>query len=419
MVSKIYREGRDARLFPTVSSGEDRATSIFLSVLDSVVPFRYAMMESIGIRLKKRGSRFITKVHPEFSTRKIDKDIPDGMIILEQDKTWQALIEVKIKREDLDELQLERYLKRVKEFKCNALISISNEMCAAPNMPPLRLATSDRALKRIKHFHWSWMYIQNTAREILTHAEFSNEAEKYILEQFLTFLRDEKSGVLGFTRMSRNWSEFVTKIESERNITQEAYEEVASDWHQEASELSLILSESLNRSVVEVLKFDAPRATEKRLNADVKLLKSKNDLFSEYKIEGVKNKLGVTVDVNRRLYSISLRHDLPIAVKTPSKRIERFLKTFGLEGQHDGVSIFSHWPYVAKPTDTTLFKAIQAANDGDWDDTELIHPEKDTIRFVELKLTRTPGKSVFTSPTKLISNLERDIRLFSAHYIDL
>lgn len=419
MTTKIYREGRDARLFPTVSSGEDRATSIFLSVLNSVEPFRRAMMESVGVRLKKRGSNFITKVHPEFSTRKIDKDIPDGMIILEQDKIWQALIEVKIKRADLDELQLGRYLKRVKEFKCNALITISNEMCAAPDMPPLRLVTSDRALKRLKHFHWSWMYIQNTAREILLHSEFSNDAERYILDQFLTFLRDEKSGVVGFTRMNRNWSEFVTKVESERNITQDAYEEVASDWHQEASELSLILSETLDRPVIEVINFDKPRATEKRLNADVKLLKTKNDLFSEYKIEGIKNKLGVTININRRLYTIAIKHDLPTTVKTPHKRIERFLKPFGLEGQHDGVSIFSHWPYVATPTDTTLFKAIQAANDGDWDDTELIHPEKDSIRFVELKLTRTPGKSVFTSPTKLISNLERDIRLFSAHYIDL
>lgn len=419
MVSKIYREGRDARLFPTVSSGEDRATSIFLSVLNSVSPFRHAMMESIGVKLRKRGSTFTTKVHPEFSTKKIHKDIPDGMIILDQDKTWQALIEVKIKRSDLDELQLGRYLKRVKEFKCNALITISNEMCAAPNMPPLRLVTSDRALKRIKHFHWSWMYIQNTAREILAHSEFSNNAEKYILEQFLTFLRDEKSGVLGFTRMNRNWSEFVTKIESERNITQETYEEVASDWHQEASEISMIASETLNCSVTEVLKFDAPRAAEKRLNADVKLLKTKNDLFSEYKIEGLKNRMGVTIDINRRLYSISMRHELPTTVKTPHKRIERFLKTFGLEGQHDGVSIFSHWPYVTKPMDTTLFKAIQAANDGDWDDTELIHPEKDSIRFIELKLTRTPGKSIFSSPTKLISHLERDIRLFCEHYVDI
>ena len=93
------------------------------------------------------------------------------------------------------------------------------------------------------------------------------------------------------------------------------------------------------------------------------------------------------------------------------------MKKFGLDGQHDGISIFAKWPYVVEPTDTTLFKAIQAAEDRDWDDTSLILPEKDTIQFIELKLTRAPGKSVFKSGSKLISNLEKDIRFFSNHYI--
>jgi len=135
-MAKLYREGRDARLFPAVKSGEDRATSIFLSVLDSVEPFRRAMMASVDVKLRKRNSIFQTKVHPEFSTKNIDKDIPDGMITLQQDKSWAALIEVKIKKADLNEPQLARYLKRVKEYNCQALITISNEMCAAPTMPP-------------------------------------------------------------------------------------------------------------------------------------------------------------------------------------------------------------------------------------------------------------------------------------------
>ena len=302
MARKIYREGRHARLFPTVSSGEDRATSIFLSVLDSVEPFRQEMMKSIGIKVRKRKSTFTTRVHPEFSTRNISKDIPDGMIILEQDKIWSALIEVKIKKADLDEPQLERYLKRVKEFNCQALITISNEMCAAPKMPPLRLVSSDRSLRRIAHYHWSWKYIQNTARQILSSESFSNDVERYILEQFLQFLRDSNSGVLGFTKMNRNWKDFVSKIEIRGTPTQDDYEETVSDWHQESSEIALILSETTQKQVTEILDFAAPRATEKRLTSDVKHLKTKNDLHSHYEIEGVKHNLNVTIDINRRLY---------------------------------------------------------------------------------------------------------------------
>lgn len=419
MAKKIYREGRHARLFPVVSSGEDRATSIFLAVMNSVLPFRQAMMQSVGVKLRKRKSNFITRIHPEFSTRNVSKDIPDGMIIVEQDTNWSALIEVKIKKADLDEPQLDRYLKRVKEFNSQALITISNEMCASPTMPPLRLVSSDKALRRIKHFHWSWMYIQNTAREILSLDDFNNDIEKYVLEEFLVFLRNPLSGVLGFTRMNRNWGDFVTKVEINGNPSQEHYEEVVSDWHQESSELVLILSETMQKRVREVLEFEGTRATEKRLTSDAKHLKLTKDICSQYSIEGLRHKLNVSVDVNGRLYSISIRHDLPTTVKTPHKRIERFLKTFGMEGKHEGVSLFARWPYVNEPTDTTLFKAIQAAGEGDWDDTSLIMEGKDSIRYIELKLTRTPGKSAFKSPTKLISNLERDIRFFSQHYVDL
>lgn len=112
MTTKIYREGRHARLFPVVSSGEDRATSIFLAVMNSVSSFRQAMMQSVGVKLRKRNSKFVTRIHPEFSTRNVSKDIPDGMIIVEQDTNWSALIEVKIKKADLDEPQLDRYLTR-------------------------------------------------------------------------------------------------------------------------------------------------------------------------------------------------------------------------------------------------------------------------------------------------------------------
>jgi len=292
-------------------------------------------------------------------------------------------------------------------------------MCAAPTMPPLRLVSSDKALRRIKHYHWSWKYIQNTVREILESEEITDKVEKYILEQFLMFLRDPLSGVMGFTTMNRNWSDFVNKIEVRGNPSQEDYEEVVSDWHQESSELSLIIAETMNRRVTETLEHIGPRATEKRLTADVKHLKATKDVQSEFKIEGVKYRLNVIIDINRRLYSISIRHDLSVTVKTPHKRIERFVKPFGLDGQHDGISLFAYWPYRADPTDTTLFKAIQAANDKDWSDTALIVEEKDTIRYVELKLTRTPGKSVFKSAKNLISNLERDIRFFSENYITL
>ena len=419
MAKKTYREGKKATLFPTVKSGEDRATSIFLAVLKEVQPLRKVLLSSIGIKVRKRKSTFDARVHPEFSTRNISKDIPDGIITLEQDKLWAALIEVKIEKSDLNQDQLERYLKRVKEFDCQALITISNEMCTAPTLPPLRLATSDKSLKRIAHYHWSWKFIQSQVSALLHADLFENVHEKFILREFLLFLRDPHSGVLGFTRMNRNWADFVQRIEVRGNPSQDEFEEVVSDWHQESAELCLIMQETLQTSVSEVLQFDGKRASENRLNHDVKHLKKTSDLESTFSIEGQKYDLIVSVDINRRLYSIEMRHDLPDTVKSPQKRIEHFLKKFGPDGQHDGMSIFAKWPYLPDPTDTTLFKAIQATYEKDWDDTDLIHPDKDAIMYVTLTLTRTPGKSVFRSNTKLIANLEADVKFFLEHYVNL
>lgn len=419
MASKIYREGKQAVLFPTVKSNEDRATSIFLAVLENIPSLKERMMSSIGVKVRKRKSSFETRVHPQFSTRNISKDIPDGMIILNQDKTWAALIEVKIEKSDLNQNQLERYLKRVNEFDCQALITISNEMCASPKTPPLRLATSDKALKKIDHYHWSWKFIQSEVNALIREDTFGSDMEKYLMTEFLKFLRDSSSGVMGFTALSRNWSAFVGRIEVRGTPSQEEYEEVISDWHQESSELALIIQDCLEETTHEVLEHKGSRAAENRLNDDVKHMKSTADARSVFAIDGQKHALIVTLDINRRLYSISMRHELPTHVKTPHKRIEHFLKKFGAEGQHDGMSIFAKWPYVQEPTDTTLFKAIQAAQESDWEDTNLILPNKDSIMHVELKLTRTPGKSVFTSRTKLIANLESDVRFFATHYVNI
>lgn len=417
MNKKLYREGKEPRLFPTVKSDEDKATSILLAVLSAVQPLRRELLGSIGFKLKKRGVTFKARVHPEFSMKKASKDIPDGMLIIEQGKTWSALIEVKIKKVDLDQNQLERYLKCVKEFNSQALITISNELCASPELPPLRLVSSDKALRRVKHYHWSWKYIQNTVLRILRHEENLSSADVFLLSEFLCFLRNPASGVLGFTRFGRNWPDLVDRIEVRGNPSQDDYESVVSDWHQEASEIAMLLTDHLDKKVTEVIDISGSRITERRLNNDVKHMRKNNDLVSVYAIDEHPHKLHISIDVNRRSYGLYIRHDLPTHVKSPSKRLEHFVKRFGSEGQHEGVSIFAKWPYIPEPTDTTLFKAIQSAEERDWSDSNLVRPDKDAIQYVTLKLTRVPGKSVFKSNTKLIVAIENDVKFFADHYI--
>jgi len=169
--------------------------------------------------------------------------------------------------------------------------------------------------------------------------------------------------------------------------------------------------------VSEIVDITGSKIAERRLNQDVKHIKKNHDLTSSYEIEGCRHAFNVAIDINRRSYSLSLQHDLPTNVKSPEKRLEHFVRRFGSEGQHDGMSIFAKWPYVPEPTDTTLFKAIQAAEERDWSDTNLVMQDKDSIQYVTLKLTRAPGKGVFKSNTKLIAAIEKDVRFFVEHYL--
>jgi len=416
MSKNDFFEGEDARLFPTVNIDEDRATSVLLSTMNCVLPFRKALMDTIDVFVGTR-SDFKAKMHPTFGVGRKERDIPDGMILMSKPKSWRGLIEVKIKRNDLDLGQLERYLKCVRDYNCKALITISNEMCTSPKIPPLRLRSDEKDLRRMKHYHWSWKFIQSIARKLIQSGAIKDDTEKYILEQLLVFTQDEKSGVKGFTMMNQDWKEFVTKIKEGRLPSEELSQSVVSDWHQECSELALILENEMNAEVIEVLEGPAKTSAEKRMTADLKYLKKTNDLVSTFKISGYKYPVSVVLDVDRRTYQVSSKFDLPTTVKTPSKRIERFLKQFGTDGQHEGVTIFAKWPRYSNLTDTTLFKAIQAAADDELNETGLIMPDVSGIMHVELKLTRAPGESSFKNTKKIISEIEKDVQFYCEHYL--
>jgi len=422
-VGNTFHYGRSARLFPTVKSGEDRATSVFLATLNIVDDYRIFLMKTLDKNVSRRGRDFSVFVHPQFGGRNSPKDIPDGMILVEKGKTqWKALIEVKIKDVDLDQGQLERYLNRAAEKKCNALITISNEMCSSPENPPLRLVSRDRKYKKIGYFHWSWKYLLHVAKYLLDNNLIDDKTQENVLIEFVEFLRDSGSGVTGFTSMNRNWKDFVSTKKVGGIPQQQHYEDVVSDWHQESSELMLILSEHLDRDVRLVLEKDVKGKPEKRLKRDVDFLKKSGELVSTFDIEGHDHPLNVALDIDHRSLHFSMVRDLTDRVKTPYKRIEHFLKELHLltgeeSGKHDNVHIFAKWPYLPNMTDTTLFDAMQAMNLNELQSSKLINKDKDTIQHLVLKYSPKGVSSAIQNPTKIIQKIEGEILYFCDHYI--
>lgn len=150
-MSEPFKGGMSPTLFPTTKVGsEDSCTSIFFAILDLVQPYRDRLFNSIGKSAYKSGNDYSCILRPSIGGRLSDKDIPDAKIVLNQKTEWTALVEVKIGSADLDPPQLGRYLNRAIEQKVDALITVSNEMCSDPAMPPLRLKPAEKRLRKNK-----------------------------------------------------------------------------------------------------------------------------------------------------------------------------------------------------------------------------------------------------------------------------
>jgi|GEM_PF-1954319 len=417
-------EGLSPRLIPNNKSEEDRATSAFLAVFLSVTCFRKALMKSIGRNVRKSGKDTQAFVHPSFRGNYSKTDIPDGLIIhTKSNEEWRATIEVKVKANDLDLSQVERYIEQSLTQKVDALITISNEMCISPDRPPLRLKSSQKKLQKLKHYHWSWTYILHTAQTLLAREQFEETSQQFILTEFVHFLRDPKTGVEGFKTMSQNWKHLVDDLKTRAPDTPQHYfEEAVSDWHQECADLTFQLSRKLGQSVTQVIR-PKPSSPEKRLNLDVTAFKKTGDLTALFDVNDGSNLLEIRLEVDQRAIRISKQFDLPTKVKTPYKRIEHFIGKFDQSdsetetGKHDGVRICAKWPYISEMTSTTLFSALQDSQNDELQKNRLINVEKDTIQHVELQYFPTKVASKIANRKSVISLLEDSVDHFCEYYI--
>ena len=421
-MAEPINQGFKPTLFPMMSSGEDQATSILFGMLTLVMPFRDTMLRSISRSAYKSGNDFSAFLHPSFGGKYSKKDVPDGVIHLQQKEKWSALVEVKIKTQDLSNIQLDNYLQRVQESKMDALITISNELCAQPDMPPLRLKSANKSFRKIPHYHWSWQFIRFQVKKILRMKTELNEVESELLRQFLGFLEHSKSGVAGYVAMPKDWKKLVDKLRERGKPDQDLLEAAVAGWFQETAELALILAGELNRDVEEIID---QTSVERRREEGVSRLQRTGDLVANFKIENCKSPLSVRLDVDRRSIQFSVTHDVPTSAKTPFKQVEHFLRRFHQEddqnqwGAHDDVRLFCRWPRAKDKTDMTLFDAIQHSLDDEMKNAPIIRQDKDKIMDLELRYTPSKVSAKISSRAQVITLLEEEIVFFARNYLPL
>jgi len=385
--------------------------------LDLVFPFRERLLHSIGRSAYKNGNDYSCVLRPSIGGRLSEKDIPDAKIHLDQKTDWTALVEVKIGAADLDQAQLGRYLNRAIGQKAQALITISNEMCADPAIPPLRLKPAEKRLRKIDHYHWSWRYITYQAKETLLDDSLSRTEVK-ILQQFVDFLDHPNSKVHGYHQMPKCWPDFVDTLRDKGKPKSDDIDDVISGWFQESADLAMILSENLK---VNVRQDIAQTSAELRKEAAENLLEESRDLTARFVFPN-KTYLNVELDIDGRCFRFETSHPPTKKVKSSHKQIERFLGEFVSPdnkdewGDHSDVRLFARWARKKNHTDISMSDALVNAHEDTLRDTDFIVPEKE-LREIIIRYSPTGSSSAMKSRKKAIEFLEDQIVYFAETYL--
>src|SRR4051794_29151682 len=194
-----------ARLIPVAGikgqqEQERRAASVLLAVMRAVPEISDALLGPLG------APRGRIRTYAEVQFRDIDKKLstPDGAIVVERGKKrWSALVEVKTGGAELQGEQLGRYLDMTREHGFDCLITISNQITASADEPPV--AVDGRKLRRVRLYHLSWWRVVTEA--VLQHRfrGISDPDQAWILGELIAYLDHENAGAGGFQDMGERW----------------------------------------------------------------------------------------------------------------------------------------------------------------------------------------------------------------------
>ena len=245
-ITEHLESGERARLIPVVSAShkEVAAVSVVLAAFRIIPAYAKIMLEEVRAPWSKRSTlTALTEVcfkKPKQVRSQLPR--PDGLLVVDTSrKEWTALIEAKIKNEQLQSEQLEKYLDLAKEFGVDALITISNQFATTPSHHPA--SVDKRKLKSVELYHFSWLSLLSNAQLLSESDTVTDREQAMVLKELIRFLEHDHSGVQPFDRMGPRWKEICSKIHNAETVSKSDTDLQASisDWAQLVRYLSLTL----------------------------------------------------------------------------------------------------------------------------------------------------------------------------------
>jgi hypothetical protein len=345
-------QGEQARLFPVLSSSskEGQATSIVLACFGMIDALGATLLKSVGQNIGAR-TKIETYTEIVFKTRPKDKkDRPDGLIILRTgSREWRALVETKIKTNNLDAKQIETYRQLAKDNGIDCVITISNQFATTPTAHPVPEVTTSRS--KIKVYHWSWMYVMTTVDLLLNQGGVSDLDQKMLLNELRRFLTHDSAGVKGFDRMPKEWGELNRLVSTGGVIAakSQAAQAVVGAWHQETRDLTLILSRLTETNVSQRLSRKHLNDAEARKKDEIELLRATKCLTACIEIPDAAAPLEVVADMTRRAIDVGMTLRAPEDKISTKARVNWLLRQ--VKADHtDHLYLRLMWPGKNEPT---------------------------------------------------------------------
>ena len=198
-----------ARLIPISSASgieaqERRAASALLAVIGAVPDFGRSLFKPLGAP----AGRFESFIEVPFKVNGRSLR-PDGIVAVTRgNKTWGALVEIKVGAAQLEPDQIDAYLDLARELDFNAVLSISNQYVTSSTAYPIDV--DRRKLRRVQLHHWSWISVLTQAVVQSEHRGVNDPDQAYILNELIRYLSDPRSGAVALESMGPSWAKVQT-----------------------------------------------------------------------------------------------------------------------------------------------------------------------------------------------------------------
>lgn len=398
--SDLIASGERSRLIPVVAdmSREERAISPVLAAFTIVPSLAHSMLQEVGgptnQRARVRAFSQVVFKGPDSKLR------PDGLLEVDSGrKTWRAIIEAKIGGAELSAEQIEGYLELARQMKIDALITISNQFATLPTHHPI--SVNKQRLKHVQLFHFSWQAILTKARLISDYKSIDDPEQAFILRELIRYIGHDSSGVLGMTRLGKEWKQVCTKIQTGTPIGKADNDSAAivSQWHQLTRSLALELSTAIGK----IAEIRLPRAHAKdpiqRLAQECSQFASLPVLRVDLDIPNAAAPLIMEADFLRRSLRFSIRLNTPQDKTRPTAAVNWATRQLASHpGSMDSL-IRAHWPGRTADTVAPLVDAIAEPKLVAPDDRKVLPTGFEIQRVVDLA-GRFKGSSTFVEDAR-------------------